>query len=212
MSTGHCCTQAPHVTHDHSTSGSMTPPPVGAHGSPSVSPTSGRSSSATAAAGPPDPSARIAGPAAYAWSRSAMISSLGDSGFSVFHAGHCDWQRPHSVQVAKSRMPFQEKSSTLPTPKLVSSSISSMSSSDRGTPDAVSGLAAPRAMGCRLNSTLMGAVMMCRCLECTTSIRNTSITPMCSSSPRPSRTCSVPSDSPSSIEPMALETNAPPLS
>jgi hypothetical protein len=29
----------------------------------------------------------------------------------VFHAGHCDWQRPHSVQVAKSSMPFQVKSS-----------------------------------------------------------------------------------------------------
>ena len=31
------------------------------------------------------------------------MSSFGDSGLSVFHAGHCDWQRPHSVQVAKSR-------------------------------------------------------------------------------------------------------------
>ena len=32
-----------------------------------------------------------------------MITSFGDSGLPVFHAGHCDWQRPHSVQVAKSR-------------------------------------------------------------------------------------------------------------
>ena len=40
-----------------------------------------------------------------------MISILGESGFSVFQAGHCDWQRPHSVQVAKSSMPFQVKSS-----------------------------------------------------------------------------------------------------
>ena len=40
-----------------------------------------------------------------------MISSLGDSGFSVFQAGHCDWQRPHSVQVVKSSRPFQVKSS-----------------------------------------------------------------------------------------------------
>ena len=45
-----------------------------------------------------------------------MISILGDSGFSVFQAGHCDWQRPHSVQVAMSRRPFQAKSSILPTP------------------------------------------------------------------------------------------------
>ena len=31
------------------------------------------------------------------------MTSLGDSGLPVFQAGHCDWQRPHSVQVAKSR-------------------------------------------------------------------------------------------------------------
>ena len=30
-----------------------------------------------------------------------MISSFGESGFSVFQAGHCDWQRPHSVQVVE---------------------------------------------------------------------------------------------------------------
>ncbi len=76
-----------------------------------------------------------------------MISSFGESGFSVFQAGHCDWQRPHSVQVAKSRIPFQLKSSTLPTPNVVSSSSSSTSSRVMGTPAAVSGLAAPRAMG-----------------------------------------------------------------
>ena len=35
-----------------------------------------------------------------------MMSSLGDSGFSVFHAGHWDWQRPRSVHEAKSSMPF----------------------------------------------------------------------------------------------------------
>ena len=56
------------------------------------------------------------------WSRRSMITSLGDSGLPVFHAGHCDWHRPHSVQVAKSSMPFQVKSSTLPRPKTWSSS------------------------------------------------------------------------------------------
>jgi len=35
------------------------------------------------------------------------------------HAGHCDWQRPHSVQVAKSRKPFQVKSSIFDRPKIV---------------------------------------------------------------------------------------------
>ena len=54
---------------------------------------------------------------AYAWSRRVMIIIFGDSGFSVFHAGHCDWQRPHSVQEAKSSSPFQVKSSTLPMPR-----------------------------------------------------------------------------------------------
>ena len=59
-------------------------------------------------------SARRNGALASAWSRSVIISSLGESGFSVFHAGHCDWQRPHSVQVEKSSRPFQVKSSTAP--------------------------------------------------------------------------------------------------
>ena len=48
-----------------------------------------------------------------------MISSFGDSGLPVFQAGHCDWQRPHSVQVVKSSQPFQQKSSTWPAPKSV---------------------------------------------------------------------------------------------
>ena len=56
-----------------------------------------------------------------------MISSFGESGFPVFQAGHCDWQRPHSVQVEKSRMPFQENCSTWETPKTSSSPGSSKS-------------------------------------------------------------------------------------
>ena len=52
-----------------------------------------------------------------AWSRWSRMSILGDSGLSVFQAGHCDWQRPHSVQVEKSRKPFQVMSSILPRPK-----------------------------------------------------------------------------------------------
>ena len=55
---------------------------------------------------------------ANAWSRRFMISILGDSGFSVFHAGHCDWQRPHSVQDVKSSIPFQVKSSIGPDAEL----------------------------------------------------------------------------------------------
>ena len=81
------------------------------------------------------------------WSRRAMIISLGESGFSVFHAGHWSWQRPHSVQVAKSRTPFQLKSSAAPTPSLASSSRSSRSSRVSALPSLIIGLAAPRATG-----------------------------------------------------------------
>ena len=80
-----------------------------------------------------------------AWSRRFMISIFGESGFSVFHAGHWLWQRPHSVQVAKSSMPFHEKSSIEPMPRVVSSSISSRSSRVTGLPPDVRGLAAPSA-------------------------------------------------------------------
>ena len=125
---------------DHSTSGSMTPPC-------SAVPTSGRSPDRAGARGleaatpgracglvgvavastrptsSPPMSLRPAGRAgtgalANTWSRRSMISSLGDSGLPVFHAGHCDWQRPHSVQVVKSSKPFQVKSSTWPAPKV----------------------------------------------------------------------------------------------
>ena len=95
------------------------------------------------------------------------MSSLGESGFSVFQAGHCDWQRPHSVQVVKSRMPFQEKSSTLPTPSTESSSRSSMSSRVIALPSEVSGFIAPSAVppsGSRLKQMLNHAVKRCHAM------------------------------------------------
>jgi hypothetical protein len=58
-----------------------------------------------------------------------MMSNLGLSGLPVFQAGHCDWQRPHSVHVAKSSRPFQVKSSMAPRPILSSSPGSSKSTS-----------------------------------------------------------------------------------
>ena len=119
------------------------------------------------------------------WSRSAMIISFGESGFSVFHAGHWSWQRPHSVQVVMSRTPFQVKSSAAPTPSLASSSRSSRSSRVSALPPLVIGFAAPRATGARPNITFSGATKMCRCLELSTKIRKASITPMCRSRPMP---------------------------
>ena len=91
-------------------------------------------------------------------SRSDMIRSLGLSGFSVFHAGQTLWQRPHSVQVAKSSICFQVKSSILPTPKTVSSVTFSMS---------MSGVLSrpPSARGRREVPTLMGARKLWRCFE-----------------------------------------------
>ena len=62
-------------------------------------------------------------------SRRFMIRSLGERGFSVVQAGQADWQRPHSVQVAKSSICFQVKWPTSPTPNTVSSSTFSMSMS-----------------------------------------------------------------------------------
>ncbi len=98
-----------------------------------------------------------------------MIISFGESGFSVCHAGHCDWQRPHSVQVVKSRMPFQLKSSIEPTPRIASSATrsSSMSSRVTGLPPTVSGLRPPsavRPVPSRLNQMLNQAVNRCQAM------------------------------------------------
>ncbi len=87
-----------------------------------------------------------------------MIRIFGDNGLPVFQAGHWLWQRPHSVQVEKSSMAFQEKSSTLPTPTIGSSASIRLS---------MSGVlpSRPSALGSRLVMTLIGARKMCRCLE-----------------------------------------------
>jgi hypothetical protein len=139
-----------------------------------------------------------------------MISILGDSGLSVFHAGHWLWQRPHSVHVVKSSKPFHVKSSDLPTPSVEPSSISSTASTENGFPSTMSGLTAPSATGRRPKSTFSGAMKMCRCLEWSTKMRNTSMTPMCRISPMCSRRRAVSSPTGSSAEPTACEANAAP--
>ena len=104
---------------------------------------------------------------AYASSRIAIIISFGESGFSVFHAGHWDWQRPHSVQVVKSRTPFHEKSQIVPAPSTESSSRSSMSSRVICLPLEVSGFAAPSAVlpsSSRLNQMLNQTVNRCQAM------------------------------------------------
>ncbi len=84
-----------------------------------------------------------------------------------------------------------------------------MSSRVTGLPAEMRGFTAPSATGCRPKSTLMGATKMCRCLEFSTKIKNTSITPMCSSRPSPSRNSRAPCDIPSSRLPTPIETKAP---
>src|SRR5689334_18272432 len=91
-----------------------------------------------------------------------MISSLGESGLPVFQAGHCDWQRPHSVQVEKSSRPFQENCSTCETPK-TSSSPGSVKSI--GLPAEVIGASPPSAVvpsALRLNQMFGNARKRCQ--------------------------------------------------
>ena len=80
-------------------------------------------------------------------------------------AGHCDWQRPHSVQEVKSSRPFQVKSSTLPTPRVASSSRSSISAKSSGLPSTTIGASAPsagRPSARRLNQMFGQAVNRCQ--------------------------------------------------
>lgn len=91
-----------------------------------------------------------------------MIRSFGESGLPVFQAGHCDWQRPHSVQVEKSSRPFQEKCSIWETPNWSSSPGSSKSIS---LPSLVIGCSAPSATppsASRLNQMLGKARKRCQ--------------------------------------------------
>ena len=97
------------------------------------------------------PPASRYGALAAPWSRSAIIMSLGLSGLPVFQAGHCSWQRPHSVQVEKSSQPFHEKSSMAPAPRTGSKSssssvLASIFSMVSASPSMVMGLSAPSAV------------------------------------------------------------------
>ena len=69
------------------------------------------------------------------------------------------------MQVVKSKIPFQEKSSTLPTPNAVSSSSSSMFSKSTGLPPAMIGASPPSAVppvALRLNQMFGQAVKRCQ--------------------------------------------------
>ena len=111
-------------------------------------------------AAPPSLPARdltIAPPSANTWSRSPMISSLGDSTLPVAKAGHASWQRPHSVHEKVSSICFHVRSAAVPAPKRMSSSGMSGSSNRSGSrrpPGPV-----------RPYQTLNAAEAMCRCLE-----------------------------------------------
>src|SRR3984957_16741399 len=165
MSTGHSSTQAPQVTHDQSTSGSIV--------------------FGTRVSGAPSEPSAVLASNLEAWenmlSRRPMMTSFGERGLPVFQAGQTDWQRPPSVQVGKSSICFQVNCSTPPTPKTVSSVTFSMS---------MSGVLSrpPRARGRRDTPTLIGAKKMCRCLEYETKTRNPAITETLSKRNTASRT------------------------
>ncbi len=91
----------------------------------------------------PPPASRY-GALAYAWSRSDSTSSFGDSGLPVFQAGHCDWQRPHSVQVVKSSRPFQVNCSTGRDAELILLRVGLLEVERRAVADII-GRSAPRA-------------------------------------------------------------------
>ena len=124
---------------------------------------------------------------AYAWSRRSRMSSFGDSGLPVFQAGHCDWQRPHSVQVAKSSRPFQVKSSILPTPKVSVVRVGLLEVERLAVahhrPQRAEAVGAPGEQDVERRQEDVQVLGVAR-----TMTRNTSMTPMCSSRPTYSST------------------------
>ena len=128
IETGQACTHAPQVTQSHTDSSGTAPGPARSPRSPLKT-----------------------------WSRSPMISSLGESSLPVAKAGQASWQRPHSVHEKVSRICFQVRSAAVPAPKRSSSSGTSSSSKRSGS-------SRPRAR-VRQNHTFNAAVAMCRCLE-----------------------------------------------
>ncbi len=161
MVTGHASTQAPQVTQSHTASYGM------------AASTTGRArAAARAAPSPPGPAAGMPGAsegrihgtrrrpgtrgtpasASMAIWRSPITNVLGLSGLPVAQAGHCDWHRPHSVQVKASSRSFQPRSTTARTPNVPVSASRSMDGSS------------PRGRSFR-KAVLKKAVAMWRCLE-----------------------------------------------
>ena len=88
-----------------------------------------------------------------------MISSFGDSGLPVFHAGQTFWHRPHSVHVERSRFCFQVRSLSEAAPRTgISSEVSSASMS------IFSGRRVPRGL-VFVKNTSIALVTMWRCFE-----------------------------------------------
>ena len=135
------------------------------------------------------------------------MTCLGDSGLPVAQAGHCDWHRPHSVQVPRSSIPFQVKSSILPSPN--TSASGSASSKSSTLPSERIGSSAPSASGRRENSTFTGARKICKCLEYTTMTRKMTTTATCASRNTTSSTLFTPAPSGASHPPTSCDANAP---
>jgi hypothetical protein len=159
MSTGHSSTHAPQLVQDHSTSGSMTPFSVLADQRAGGLLLDGVGQVLAFGVG----LGQQVGGLGEGVVAQVQDDLLGRERLAGAQAGHWDWHRPHSVQVAMSSRPFQVKSSILPRPNTsVSGSASSKSST---LPLLRIGSAAPRAFGRRENRMFSGASAMCRCLE-----------------------------------------------
>src|SRR6187399_810284 len=111
MFTGHCCSQARQVVQPHSTSSCMMSGTrliglysVAAAEESEVSAAAFSVNAVTSNLGRACPSFRNSSWREYKWLRRSSVKCLGLSTLPVVVAGQLSEQRPHSVQVSKSRM------------------------------------------------------------------------------------------------------------
>ena len=112
------------------------------------------------------------------------------------------------MQLRRSRLPFQVKSSIFPRPNVASSEGSSKLSTC--APSYI-GSNSPNAFGRRLNKTFNGAAPICKCLLCRARTRKPRITPIFNQSPILSSHSLTVAPSGSRSFPVSSEANAPPF-
>ena len=233
MSTGHCSTHAPQVVHDHSTSSSMIAPgPTGVYAaSESPSYPCHRPAARRPRTGPPVP--RDRGRPARQHARGHLVTVTVDLGqcLHVRRLGVGVVAQPHDEQLGRQRLLGVPRGALA----LAAAALGAGREVEQALPGEVLHPAHTErgalvellhlVHGERLarDDELLGraqrhrppaehhvdrATKMCRCLECSTKMRKTSMTPMCSSRPTCSRTVAVDSPSGSIAAPTACEAKA----